>query len=159
MSAAAAMRLTQLHGQPKATLVGPAHASDGTAGRKSSRLIVRAGTLRCSVNGLPLQDRSPQRFSRVYSLSKMGPRTFRTSRWPRAGLMVRRMKPSLVCRVETPHSAIAARQSPQHTATAAAACPDTSHTAQKAIRPTRNADDMAAATAEPDRGPGCRKQT
>jgi hypothetical protein len=30
MSAAAAMRLTQLHGEPKSTLVGPAHARDGT---------------------------------------------------------------------------------------------------------------------------------
>jgi len=45
------------------------------AGRESSQLIVGAGRLRCSVNGLPVQDRSPQRFSRVYSLSRMGPRT------------------------------------------------------------------------------------
>jgi hypothetical protein len=30
MNAAAAMRLTQLHGEPKSTLVGPAHARDGT---------------------------------------------------------------------------------------------------------------------------------
>ena len=30
MSAAAAMRLTQLHGEPKSTLAGPAHARDGT---------------------------------------------------------------------------------------------------------------------------------
>jgi hypothetical protein len=30
MSAAAAMRLTQVHGEPKSTLVGPAHARDGT---------------------------------------------------------------------------------------------------------------------------------
>ena len=30
MSAAAAMRLTQLHGEPRSTLVGPAHARDGT---------------------------------------------------------------------------------------------------------------------------------
>ena len=81
------------------------------AGRESSRLTVRAGTLRCSVNGLPVQDTSPQRFSRVYSLSKIGPRTFRTSRWPRAGLMVRRIKPSLVCRVDTSHPATAAYSS------------------------------------------------
>jgi hypothetical protein len=33
-------------------------------------------------------DRSPHRFSRAYNWSRMGPRTFRTSRWPRAGLMV-----------------------------------------------------------------------
>ena len=30
MSAAAAMRLTQLRGEPKSTLVGPARARDGT---------------------------------------------------------------------------------------------------------------------------------
>ena len=30
MSAAAAMRPTQLHGEPKSTLAGPAHARDGT---------------------------------------------------------------------------------------------------------------------------------
>ena len=30
-------------------------------------LIIRSGTLRCSVNGLPVQERSPQRFSRVYN--------------------------------------------------------------------------------------------
>ncbi len=30
MNAAAAMRLTQLHGEPKSTLVGSAHARDGT---------------------------------------------------------------------------------------------------------------------------------
>jgi hypothetical protein len=29
MSAAAVMRLTQLHGEPKSTLAGPAHAVDG----------------------------------------------------------------------------------------------------------------------------------
>jgi hypothetical protein len=32
MSAAAAMPLTQLHGEPKSTLVGPVHARDGTEG-------------------------------------------------------------------------------------------------------------------------------
>jgi hypothetical protein len=37
------------------------------AGRVSCGLIVRLGTLRCSVNGLPVQERSPQRFSREYS--------------------------------------------------------------------------------------------
>ena len=81
------------------------------AGRGSRGLITRAGTLRCSVNGLPVQDRSPQRFSRAYSWSRMGPRTFRTSMCPRAGLMVRRMNPSLVCRVDTSHGAIAAYSS------------------------------------------------
>jgi len=30
MSVAAALRLTQFHGEPKPTLVGPAHARDGT---------------------------------------------------------------------------------------------------------------------------------
>src|SRR5271170_5555089 len=57
------------------------------AGRRSRGLITRAGTLRCSVNVLPVQDRSPHRFSRAYRWSRIGPRTFRTSRWPRAGLM------------------------------------------------------------------------
>jgi hypothetical protein len=36
------------------------------AGRRSRGLITRAGTLRCSVNGRPVQDRSPQRFTRAY---------------------------------------------------------------------------------------------
>ena len=42
--------------------------------------------LRCSMNGLPVQDRSPQRFSSAYSLSRMGPRTFRTCMVPEGGL-------------------------------------------------------------------------
>ena len=81
------------------------------AGRGSRGLIARTGMLRCSVKGLPVQVRSPQRFSRAYSWSRMGPRTFRTSRCPRAGLMVRRINPSLVCRVDTSHGAIAAYSS------------------------------------------------
>ena len=81
------------------------------AGRGSSWLITRTRTLRCSVNGLPVQDRSPQRFSSAYSLSRMGPRTFRTFMGPRAGLMVRRMNPSLVCRVDTSQGAMAAYSS------------------------------------------------
>ena len=52
------------------------------AGRESRGLITRTGTLRCSMNGLPLHARSPQRFSSAYSLSRMGPRTFRPS-WAR----------------------------------------------------------------------------
>jgi hypothetical protein len=35
----------------------------GRAGLRG--LIARTGTLRCSVNGLPVHDRSPQRFSRA----------------------------------------------------------------------------------------------
>ena len=81
------------------------------AGRGSSGSIIRTGRLRCSVKGLPVQPRSPQRFSRAYSWSRMGPLTLRTSRCPTAGLMVRRMYPSLVCRVETSHGAIAAYSS------------------------------------------------
>ena len=50
------------------------------AGRRSRGLTTRAGTSRCSVNGLPVQDRSPHRFGRAYSWSRIGPRTFRTSR-------------------------------------------------------------------------------
>jgi hypothetical protein len=41
MSAAAAMRRTQLHGEPKLTLVGPAHARDGD--RASSQDEAPAG--------------------------------------------------------------------------------------------------------------------
>jgi hypothetical protein len=63
------------------------------------------------MNGLPVQDRSPQRLSSAYSLSRMGPRAFRTLMGPRAGLIVRRMNPSLVCRVDTSHSATAAYSS------------------------------------------------
>jgi hypothetical protein len=63
------------------------------------------------MSNLPVQDRSPQRLSSAYSLSRIGPRTFRTFMWPRAGLMVRRKNPSLVCRVDTPHPAIAAYSS------------------------------------------------
>ena len=81
------------------------------AGRESRGLIASTGTLRCSMNGLPVQARSPQRLSSAYSLSSMGPRTFRTFIGPRAGLMVRRMNPSLVCRVDTSHGAIAAYSS------------------------------------------------
>ena len=47
----------------------------------------------------------------LWSLSSMGPRTSWTFRCPRAGLMVRRMNPSLVGRVDTSHSAIAAYSS------------------------------------------------
>jgi hypothetical protein len=43
--------------------------------------------------------------------TRMGPRTFRTFMGPRTGLMVRRMNPSLVCRVDTSHSATAAYSS------------------------------------------------
>ena len=42
------------------------------AGRESRGLTVSTGTLRCSMNGLPVQDRSPQRLSSAYSLSRMG---------------------------------------------------------------------------------------
>jgi hypothetical protein len=58
-----------------------------------------------------VQDRSPQRFRHAYSWSRMGPRTFRTSKCPRAGLMVRRMNPSLICPVNTSRCAIAAYSS------------------------------------------------
>jgi hypothetical protein len=50
------------------------------AGRESRGLITSNGTLRCSMNGLPVQDRSPQRLSSAYSLSRMGPRTSGPSR-------------------------------------------------------------------------------
>jgi hypothetical protein len=56
------------------------------AGRRSRRLIVSTGTLRCSMNGLPLQDRSPQRLSSAYSLSRMVPRTLRTFMGPEGRL-------------------------------------------------------------------------
>jgi len=52
------------------------------ARRGSRGLIVSTGTLRCSMNGLPVQVRSPQRLSSAYSLSRMGPRTFRTFMGP-----------------------------------------------------------------------------
>jgi len=39
------MRLTQRHGEPKLTLVGPAHARDGTDTRYSHGLIRRRMTV------------------------------------------------------------------------------------------------------------------
>ena len=45
MSAAAAMRLTQVHGEPKSTLVGPAHArGEGVVTGEGQR---EAGGIRC----------------------------------------------------------------------------------------------------------------
>ena len=77
------------------------HSSRGSAG--SGR---RSGMLRCSVNGLPVHARLPHRISRAYSVSSSGPRTLRTCVDPMAGLMVRRMYPRLLSRVDTSHPAV-----------------------------------------------------
>ena len=103
----AGLEFTAAHDADLGVLIGNLQSLEGVA-LHGGELWLR---MRCSVNGLPVQDRSPQRFSSAYSLSRIGPRTFRTCRCPRAGLMVRRMNPSLVCRVDTSHGAIAAYSS------------------------------------------------
>ena len=77
------------------------HSTRGSAG--SGR---RSGTLWCSVNGLPVHARLPHRISRAYNVSSSGPRTLRTCVDPRAGLMVRRIYPRLLSRVDTSHPAV-----------------------------------------------------
>ena len=76
------------------------------SGRESARSGLRSGMLRCSVKGLPVHARLPQRISRAYNESSRGPRTLRTCVDPRAGLMVRRMYPRLLSRVDTSHPAV-----------------------------------------------------
>jgi hypothetical protein len=61
---------------------------------------------RCSVKGLPVHARLPDRISRAYSVSSSGPRTLRTCVDPMAGLMVRRIYPRLLSRVDTSHQAV-----------------------------------------------------
>jgi hypothetical protein len=61
---------------------------------------------RCSVKGLPVHARLPDRISRAYSVSSSGPRTLRTCVDPMAGLMVRRICPRLLSRVDTSHQAV-----------------------------------------------------
>ena len=46
MSAAAAARLTQLHGEPKSTLVGQSHARYGSAGSAGSLTVISAALIR-----------------------------------------------------------------------------------------------------------------
>ena len=74
--------------------------------RRSAGSGRRSGMLRCSVNGLPVHARLPHRISRTYSVSSNGPRTLRTCVDPRTGLMVRRMYPRLLTRVDTSHPAV-----------------------------------------------------
>ena len=63
--------------------------------------------LRCSVNGLPVHARLPHRISRTHNVSSSGPRTLRAYMDPRSGLMVRRIYPRLLTRVDTSHPAVA----------------------------------------------------
>jgi hypothetical protein len=74
--------------------------------RRSAGSGRRSGMLRCSVNGLPVHARLPHRISRAYNVSSSGPRTLRTCVDPRAGLMVRRIYPRLLSRVDMSHSAV-----------------------------------------------------
>ena len=76
------------------------------SGRESEESGLRSGTLRCSVKGLPVHVRLPHRISRAYSVSSSGPRTLRTCVDPIAGLMVRRIYPRLLSRVDTSHPAV-----------------------------------------------------
>ena len=78
------------------------HSNRGSAGSG-----LRSGMWRCSMNGLPVQARLPHRISRAYSVSSSGPRTLRTCVEPIAGLIVRRMYPRLLSRVDTSHPAVA----------------------------------------------------
>jgi hypothetical protein len=55
--------------------------------------------------------RFPHRIRRAYKLSSSGPRTLRTCMDPRAGLIVRRMYPRLLSRVDRSHPAICAYSS------------------------------------------------